>query len=1472
MLAAGDSAEEIKDALEALTLGRLRLASKGLVREDDGVLTAVDAPRRHRDGMYMIGQVATLRNQVISAEQLHQEMVDGAAHWLNRGRPAHQHRAEYGPDRPSDIAVIGIGTLLPDAQEPQDYWLNILNKVDSIQVIPANRWDWRLYFDADPQARDRIYSKWGGFLDDVPFDPLRFGIPPKSLKSIEPLQLLALEVVRRALEDAGYATAEFDRENTSVILGAGGGLADLGQQYATRSEIPRYVENPDEGVWDRLPEWTEESFPGVLLNVIAGRVANRFDLRGTNHTVDAACASSLAAIDLAVKDLESGHSNMAIVGGVDTIQSPFAFYCFSKSQALSPRGRCRSFDQSADGIAISEGLAVVVLKRLGDAERDGDRIYGVIKAVGGSSDGKALGMTAPRPEGQMLALGRAYGKAGFAPSTLGLYEAHGTGTAVGDRAELETLVTTMNEHQAHPKACVLGSVKTMIGHTKSTAGVAGLVKAVLALHHRVQPPHANVEQPLAPITDPSSPVYLLREARPWIAHPDYPRRAGVSAFGFGGTNFHAVLEEYAAASVKPQGADRWPCELLILRAASKSALVEEIERLRRALVTGARPRLVDLAFSYIHRAQARQADTACLALVVESLEQLAAALELILNHLRQEQSLPLPPYIFLGLEAAIKKQSIAFLFPGQGSQYPNMAREVALYCPEMRQSIEFADRCLDADQLGGRLSSFIYPPASYSDQEEEEFRLRLTNTQIAQPALGAIAAGYIDLAARLGLTPAMTCGHSYGEYVALYCAGVLSREDLLNLSATRGRVMAMACADSNGTMAAVQAAREDLMPHLDGFGQVVIANHNSPSQSVISGPSQAINEVMDNLNKAGILARLLPVAGAFHSPLVASAQDGMEAHLATAELRLPAIPVYANATASPYAAEPDAIRQQLSHHLTSPVNYLGQIEAIYEAGARVFIELGPKSVLTKLVAQILEKRPYTAVSLDGQGGNLSGFLAALGQLSTQGVGLQLLTLFDGRDVARLDPDRLDQYQNPSLPRSAWLVNGGNARPQGMAVGHTGKLPPLTFQTKVSAAAPPVPQPATPPLVVSPLESEAGTKLLTNIYGTPNLSVTPSQSSPQPHPMTYSDQPAVPSIPDPILVAYQAHQATMFQFLAVQERVVSHFLECQSGRMGSQTSAVPPGVPHQVQSLAMAPPPPSSMAAVPVPAPATVPPAPLPGSPQRFSSSPEVTVQNDVALNPASPKGISQNGSIQNGKSPSNAVEAGADHPPASASAPAPAPARDELLRQLLDLVSDRTGYPTDMLGLDQDLEAELGIDSIKRVEILGAMQKNLGADLATLVQQDMEALTRVKTLNGLIDRLLRALPAPLPLPEPEVVSTPAANTELVPAAGMDRAQLLSTLLELVSDRTGYPTDMLGLDQDLEAELGIDSIKRVEILGALQKTLPPALGELFQQQMEQMTRTKSLNALVDQLMALASITTPESRLGKPPLPQSVSPAT
>ena len=720
MLAAGSPAEDIKNTLEELTLGRLRIASKGLTRGTDGQLVNVDAAEQQKDGMYMIGQVATLRDRVCSIGDLHRDISQGSTNLLmnaSRSQPA-QLNSQSPP--PADIAIIGIGTLLPQAENPDTFWSNILRKVDAITEIPSHRWDWRLYYDSDRHTKDKIYSKWGGFINDVPFDPLRYGIPPKSLKSIEPMQLLALEVVRRALVDAGYESGKFDREHTSVILGAGGGIADLGQQYAMRSEIPRFIESPSSEVWDRLPEWTEESFPGLLLNVIAGRIANRFDFGGSNYTVDAACASSLAAVDLAVQELESGRSHVAIAGGIDTVQSPFAFFCFSKTQALSPRGRSRSFDQSADGIAISEGLAVIVLKRLADAERDGDRIYAVIKAVAGSSDGKALGMTAPLPAGQMRALNRAYRKAGFSPNTLALYEAHGTGTPAGDKAELETIVNTLVNNQAGSKSCAIGSVKSMVGHTKASAGIVGLVKTALALHHQVIPPHMQVENPLLPITNPQSPVYLSKEAKPWLAHPDYPRRAGVSAFGFGGTNFHAVLEEYQGSVAQPiLGARDFPCELLVFRQQIESSLLQELHRLQTALANGAQPRLADLAFTYAQQAQAQMHHNAYVSIVVSSLSQLVEALKIAIAYLENQTTELLPPHIQISLTAAGNEQPLVFLFPGQGSQYPDMVREVGLYFGEMRAAIEFADRYLQTN-FPKRLSQYIYPPSAYSQEAEKQ--------------------------------------------------------------------------------------------------------------------------------------------------------------------------------------------------------------------------------------------------------------------------------------------------------------------------------------------------------------------------------------------------------------------------------------------------------------------------------------------------------------------------------------------------------------------------------------------------------------------------------------------------------------------------------------------------------------------------------------------------------------------------------
>ncbi|MBD3559310.1 acyltransferase domain-containing protein, partial [Planktothrix sp. FACHB-1355] len=1015
MMAAGSSPEEIKDALEDLTLGRLRIASKGLKREKSEI-TTVESDKQLTDGMYMIGQVATLRNKICTIESLHKDVSENSSKLLESF--ASVSEVESKIPNPSDIAIIGISTLLPKAQDKQTFWDNILNKIDAVTEIPAHRWDWRLYYDADRNARDKIYSKWGGFIDDVAFDPMKFGIPPKSLKSIEPLQLLTLEAVRRALADAGLADGNFDRENTSVILGAGGGIADLGQQYATRSEIPRFIDNPSQEVWERLPEWTEESFPGLLLNVISGRVANRFDFGGSNFTVDAACASSLAAVYQAVRELETRRSNVVIAGGVDTVQSPFAYMCFSKTQALSPRGKSRTFDKSADGIAISEGIAILVLKRLEDAERDGDRIYAVIKSVASSSDGKGLSMTAPLPAGQMRALKRAYEKAGFAPNTVGLYEAHGTGTAAGDRAELETIVTTLKESEAASKSCVVGSVKTTIGHTKSTAGVAGLVKIALSLHHKVLPPHINVENPLDPISNPESPVYLLKEAKPWLANPNNPRRSAVSAFGFGGTNFHAVLEEYQGnlVSVAP-GSPNWVVELFVWKASDRQDLEKQLRHLKDALAAGALPTLRDLAYTYAKLAQERAADPVCLAFVAESLEKLKETLESILLHIGGDTSVKLPPYVQLNL-IFLKNQwsvtsndpkqtldKIAFLFPGQGSQYPDMGREVALYFQEMRESVELADAQLQ-NRLPKPLRQYIYPPSAYSDAEDVRNQQALTDTQIAQPALGAIEAGFMDVLAKLGLVPDMVAGHSYGEYAALHCAGVLSREDFFSLSETRGKVMAAACAASDGAMAAVQTTREDLLTRLVGVDRVSIANHNAPRQTVISGEKEAIGKVVDSLNVAGIMARMLPVAGAFHSALVSSAQASLTQAIGQAKIQPPKIPVYGNSTGIPYKSDIDAIREQLSEHLLSSVEFVAQINAMYDNGARIFVEVGPKSILTKLVSQILEGKNYTAVSLDGQGSGLKGLLTAIGTLVTKGVGIELTSLFEGRDVRQLDLSQL----------------------------------------------------------------------------------------------------------------------------------------------------------------------------------------------------------------------------------------------------------------------------------------------------------------------------------------------------------------------------------------------------------------------------------------------------------------------------------
>ncbi|WP_287127710.1 type I polyketide synthase, partial [Candidatus Cyanaurora vandensis] len=1072
MLTAGRPHEEVRDTLEGLTLGRLRVASKGMVRNAEGKVITVPEDEQLRDGMYMIGQVATLRDQVCTVASLHQEISEDSAQWLARV-DAEAELPGGIPLVPADVAIIGMASLFPRAHTAETFWDNILRKVNVITEIPPERWDWRLYFDPERSAKDKIYSRWGGFLEEIPFDPMRFGIPPKSMRSIDFVQMLTLEATGQALEHAGYGSGNFDKENTSVIIGSGSGGGDLGIQYAVRTMIPQYVPEPGPEIMDRMPEWTEETFAGSLLNVCAGRVANRFDFGGSNYVVDAACASSMASVALAVQELQYGRCNLAVAGGMDTGMSAFGFMSFCKTHALSPQGKSRAFDKKSDGIVISEGVAMLVLKRLADAERDGDTIYAVIKAVGSSSDGRALGLTAPRSIGQIRALKRAYRQAGFGPETLGFYEAHGTGTVAGDRAELETVITCLTDVKTPAKNCAMGSIKTMLGHAKGSAGIASLLKVAMAIHHKVQPAHMNVDDPHDPIVDPKGPVYLLKEARPWFDHPDHPRRACGSAFGFGGTNFHLVMEEYQGSlkDTRAPGADPWPCELFVWRG-DQATITKEVRKLLEDLANKAEPRMRDLAYSLARRALDRRAPKACLTIVADGLIELQEGLTQALDQL-EGRGKTLPAHVQLTLDLA-QSPSVAFLFPGQGAQYPDMGREPALFLNELRGAVEAADRVLNGC-FEQQLSQFIYPPSPYSEAVEEQNRARLTDTHIAQPAIGTVATGYLDLLTRLGVKAERLAGHSYGEYAALHAAGVFSRTDFLRLSETRGRVMAGTGLD--GAMAAVLAPRDTVLGRLQTLDGVTVANHNAPQQTVISGTKEAIQKAVQHLTAAGLTATMLPVAGAFHSALMESAQAPLAEAIRAIEFQSPQVPVYANTTGRPYNPDPQAIQEQLSGHLLHSVEFVSQIKAMYEDGTRVFIEVGPRNILTKLVSQILADSPHTAVALDGPKG-LRSLLISLGTLLAQGVEVQLPLIFKDRAVKLLDLNRLvEQTRKPELPATVWMVSGGTARPKNSTISHAGKSPTLTVEAvaeakakdKAKAALPPAPRPvvAAVPVPIAP---------------------------------------------------------------------------------------------------------------------------------------------------------------------------------------------------------------------------------------------------------------------------------------------------------------------------------------------------------------------------------------------------------------------
>jgi len=1117
------------------------------------------------------------------------------------------------PVSTTPLAIIGIGCLFPKAEDGTAYWTSIREGIDAISDIPATHWRVQDYFHQDPKSPDMTYGQRGGFLAEVPFNPMEYNIPPATLEAIDSSQLLGLVVAGQALKDAGYGTDRaYDRDRVSVILGVTGTL-ELVIPLGARLGHPHWREAlKDAGVDDVTAEdvvqriadsyvsWQENSFPGLLGNVVAGRISKQFDLGGTNCVVDAACASSLSALHLAALELATGKSDMVVTGGIDTFNDIFMYMCFSKTPALSPTGDAKPFDASGDGTILGEGLGILVIKRLADAERDGDRIYAVIRGIGSSSDGKGEAIYTPSASGQKKAIKDAYQRSGITPDSIGLLEAHGTGTKVGDAVEVSALRDIYGE--ADQPWCALGSVKSQIGHTKAAAGSAGLIKAVLALHHKVIPPTIKVKQPLREVSEGHSPFYLTTHKRPWLSRAGHPRRAAVSALGFGGSNFHVVLEEYAPAAA----AADWDGAIQILPFSTPDAVTLEnaiAEIADRSDWLEIRSMAAALRATFDPSAPCR------LALVVEQGKTVLKSLcTNTLTMLRKQPSsawsTPDGAWYAVG---AVPGQ-LGMLFPGQGAQYTGMLRDLACAFPQMLEILEAADQGFKATS-GRRLSDLLYPPTAFSDDDRDAQEAALRATDVAQPAIGAVSLGALRVLESFGLAADAAAGHSYGELTALCAAKRLDEASFHALSRLRGQLMAAGDGD-RGSMLAVSAPLAAVQQLLaDEQLELVIANRNAPSQAVLSGGSAEIARAAEACASRKLACKRLPVAAAFHSPLVADAAAPLMAALSGIAIAKGAIPVYANSTAACYPADADEARQLLAGQLAQPVEFVAEIEAMYAAGIRTFIEIGPGARLSGLVSSILADRQHAVMALDASGGSRSGIAdmaRCLAQLAVLGHNIAL---------ARWD----EGY-----------------RPAPAAVG---KKPALTINLNgANYVKPKEKRPAAPP------RPAAATSTF--------VSAAPSGGMAPPTSVSH----------DALAESLRVTREGMAALMRMQDETAQlhrRFLEGQDA--AGRTIQL---LLEQQQRILQ-----GGTASFTVPAPSAFPPA---------DSTPAAPAFAQPAAPPVAPQVV-----------------------------PPPQLQSGRIAETLLAVVSEKTGYPVEMLELEMGLDSDLGIDSIKRVEILSALQERL---------------------------------------------------------------------------------------------------------------------------------------------------------------------
>ncbi len=1344
------------------------------------------------------------------------------------------------------IAIVGMASIFADAKNLDQYWDNISNAVDAITDVPESNWKIDDYYSADKNAADKTYCKRGGFLPEIDFDPMEFGLPPNILELTDITQLLSLVVARDVLNDAGLGDdSGYDRDKIGITLGVGGGQKQIGPLHSRLQGPVLKKVLASSGVNDADSEiiiekfkkayigWEENSFPGMLGNVISGRIANRFDLGGTNCVVDAACASSLAAIKLAISDLLEHRSEVMLSGGICCDNSPFMYMSFSKTPAFTSGEDIRPFDDDSKGMMIGEGIGMMAFKRLEDAERDGDRIYAVLKGIGTSSDGRFKSIYAPRPDGQAKALQRAYNDAGWDPKTCGLIEAHGTGTKAGDAAEFEGLRKHFSQDNEQTQHIALGSVKSQIGHAKAAAGAAGMIKAILALHHKVLPPTLHIDKPNTNLDIENSPLYLNSERRPWMPRKDgAPRRAGVSSFGFGGTNYHMVLEEYQPNAHGQFRINHVPQSILFI-GKDEHAIKKQLQdwQIKLNLDADSQPFAFNalVCENKIKTPDIEQARCAFNAKDAgEALALIAVALKQFDNNAGMSDWSH-PKGIYYRQSGIQTSGKVVALFSGQGSQYVNMGNELLCNFPSMMQSAAQMDKEFANNDLS-HLSSITYPIPVFTQTDIDKQNDKLRLTQYAQPAIGALSMGLFNTFKSAGFKADFTGGHSFGELTALWAAEVINTDDYIMLARSRGQ--AMAAPESNdfdaGTMIAVVGDSGKIAKEIETIADVSIANYNSNNQVVIAGSTAQIAITSDLLITKNYKVIPLPVSAAFHTPLVGHAKAPFATAIDKVKFSTPNMPVYSNGTGTEHSSNAIDIKQALKNHILSSVHFKTEIDNLYAAGGRIFVEFGPKNILTKLTENILaDKSDIATIAINANPGKSA-------DLQLRQAALQLSVL--GLTLSDIDPHSAVKRPLKPVKKSPLTMKLTGAA---FVSDKTQKQfdDALNDGWKISQA------PTTEPKVVEKIVEKI-VEVEKIVYV--DRPVKDAQEGVEQADLISSIERSVSKFVDHqkhVLDVHEQYMQAPKEYAQTVQTVLNQHSDAQLPKSVENTL----DMYHDFQSETL-----------------RVHEQYLNNQSQNMTELLNNSEQPaELKLSPDLSQQIqSTNGplkkTIQSADDKSETVSAQPAALPVQTTATALAPVI-ELPQQdfntinqvMLDVVADKTGYPIEMLELSMDMEADLGIDSIKRVEILGAVQDEL-TDLPELNPED---LTQLRTLGEIVDFLKsqsKQVSHKAQTPELHLVAKQQDTTN---AISLEHIQ--TVMMSVVADKTGYPVEMLELEMDMEADLGIDSIKRVEILGAVQDEIT----DLPDLNPEELTQLRTLGEIVAYMQAQTP--DPESAVSSKP---------